>query len=113
MRIKKLNKMEQIIKGQVGDIIPMLDESSYIDGRFEGMITDINKDTMIFLGRSTYDNSGPWFRYLIPDVTKNGFINTENGRYSFDGMKNADIESVKENDSENRLLIKKYKEATK
>ena len=108
MRIEKLVSMGQVRRIKMGDIIPMLDESNYIDGRFEGMLAEKEGDTMIFLGRNPYDKRS-WFRYLIPDVSKNGFVDMRINKYIFDGINVADIESVEENCSENKWFIKKYK----
>lgn len=109
MRITKLENIEQVTNLQVGDIIPMLDESSYIDGNFDGMLTEREEDTMIFLGRNPYEKDS-WFRYLIPDVSKNGWINDIIGRYLFDGFNVAFIESIEENDPEHKEFIIKYRE---
>lgn len=108
MRIEKLVSMGQVRRIKIGDIIPMLDESNYFSGRFEGMLIEKDGDTMIFLGRNP-DDKRVWFRYLIFDVSKNGFVDILTGKYSFDGINVAVLEGVEENCSENKRFIKKYK----
>ena len=108
MRIERLISIGQVRRIKMGDIIPMLDESNYIDGRFEGMLIEREGDTMIFLGRNPSEKD-TWFKYLIPDVSKNGFVDILTNKYIFDGINVADLESVEENYPENKWFIKKYK----
>lgn len=52
---------------KVGNVYPMCDEGDYIDGRFNGLCVDVDKDSLItILGRGRERNSKRILTYLMP-----------------------------------------------
>ena len=82
MKYERLEKIEQVRDLKIGDVIPMLDRSSHIDGRMKGMLIDRTGNDMLFL---TQNEMEEWYcEWLICGADRRGNID-ESGRYFFDG----------------------------
>jgi len=96
MIYEKLHSMDQVTRLKVRDIIPVLDEGDFIDGKGKAMLLERENNTMIFLVSNEIDES--YYRILIEDI-ESGTIEPMTSRYHYDGFTKT-IESAKINDKD-------------
>ena len=82
MKYEKLESMEQVLKLQVGDVIPINDINWIMkDGRADAMLEKRGGDKITFIVR---EQDGDFSRISLADITK-GIVNKNNGRYEYNG----------------------------
>jgi hypothetical protein len=116
MKIKSLENIEQVKNAQIGDVLPILNQGDWVDGRMMGMVEKKNGEGITFIGQHV---NGAYLRYDIKDIKKEtGIIKsklmTENDvvRFWFNAYvdtPNATQEEV----NENNPIVKKYQELIK
>ena len=116
MIYKTLENIEQVKNAQVGDVLPILNQGDWFDGRMMSMVENKNGNEITFIGQHV---NGAYLRYNIKNIEKETGIIRSKLMVGSDVIRfwinayvdtpNATEEVVNKNDP----IIKKYQEAVK